>query len=83
MSNATVNNGPAIQTKGINFSLACDVQEIVLPDTPNQLARSLYATLRTLDQLNVDIIYFEKLPIHEEWDAIRDRLGRASVGSGV
>ena len=71
------------KSKEINFSLACDVQEIVLPDTPNQLARSLYATLRTLDQLNVDIIYFEKLPIHEEWDAIRDRLGRASVGSGV
>ncbi len=71
------------KSQDINLSSCSDIQEIVLPASPNQLARSLYATLRALDQLNVDVIYFEKLPDSEQWDAIRDRLGRASVGSGA
>lgn len=71
------------KSQDINLSSCSDIQEIVLPASANQLARSLYATLRALDQLNVDVIYFEKLPDSEQWDAIRDRLGRASVGSGA
>jgi L-threonylcarbamoyladenylate synthase len=47
------------------------------------VARELYALLRHLDTLNVDYIFFEQLPGGIEWDAIKDRLGRASVGSGV
>jgi L-threonylcarbamoyladenylate synthase len=58
-------------------------KELLLPLEPKSLARELYALLRQLDALNVDCIFFEKLPDGIEWDAIRDRLGRASVGSGV
>ena len=67
----------------IDFSLASHLDEVLLPGTSNDLAKCLYATLRALDHLNVDVIYFEKLPDSEQWDAVRDRLGRASVGSGT
>jgi L-threonylcarbamoyladenylate synthase len=58
-------------------------KELVLPVESKSLARELYAMLRQLDALNVDCIFFEQLPGGIEWDAIRDRLGRASVGSGM
>jgi L-threonylcarbamoyladenylate synthase len=58
-------------------------KELVLPVESKSLARELYAMLRQLDALNVDCIFFEQLPDGIEWDAIRDRLGRASVGSGM
>jgi L-threonylcarbamoyladenylate synthase len=59
------------------------VKELVLPVESKTLARELYALLRQLDALNLDCIFFEQLPDGIEWDAIRDRLGRASVGSGM
>jgi len=58
-------------------------KELVLPVESKVLARKLYAMLRELDALKVDCIYFEQLPDGVEWDAVRDRLGRASVGSGM
>lgn len=58
-------------------------KELLLPLDSKGLARELYALLRQLDALNVDCIIFEKLPDGIEWDAVRDRLGRASVGSGM
>jgi L-threonylcarbamoyladenylate synthase len=58
------------------------VKELVLPVESKTLARELYALLRQLDGLNLDCIFFEQLPDGIEWDAIRDRLGRASTGSG-
>ena len=70
-------------TINVDFSVSGHLDEVVLPSTSDELAKSLYATLRALDQLSVDIIYFEKLPDSEQWDAVRDRLGRASVGSGA
>ncbi len=58
-------------------------KEVLLPLESKAVARELYALLRQLDALSVDYIFFEQLPGGLEWDAIRDRLGRASVGSGV
>ncbi len=58
-------------------------KEVLLPLESKAVARELYALLRQLDALKVDCIFFEQLPDGLEWDAIRDRLGRASVGSGV
>ncbi len=58
-------------------------KEVLLPLESKAVARELYALLRQLDALSVDCIFFEQLPDGLEWDAIRDRLGRASVGSGV
>jgi L-threonylcarbamoyladenylate synthase len=58
-------------------------KELVLPVESRVFARELYAMLRQLDALDLDCIFFERLPDGIEWDAIRDRLGRASVGSGL
>ena len=58
-------------------------KEVLLPLESNAVGRELYALLRHLDALNVNCIFFEQLPDGVEWDAIRDRLGRASVGSGM
>jgi L-threonylcarbamoyladenylate synthase len=65
------------------LSLKSVAKELVLPVESKALARELYAMLRQLDALKVDCIFFEQLPDGIEWDAIRDRLGRASVGSGM
>ena len=58
-------------------------KELVLPVEAKALARELYALLRQLDALSLDCIFFQQLPEGIEWDAIRDRLDRASVGSGM
>lgn len=59
------------------------VKEIFLPENPTDLARELYALLRDLDKLSVDLILFQELPSDSRWAAVKDRLGRASVGSGT
>ena len=57
--------------------------EYVIPNTPVELAKTLYATLRSLDKSNYDLIIFPSLPVGSDWDAVRDRLTRAVVGSGL
>jgi L-threonylcarbamoyladenylate synthase len=57
--------------------------EYILPNNPVEMARNLYATLRSLDKLNYKLIIFQDLPAGVLWDAVRDRLSRAAVGSGV
>lgn len=66
-----------------DFGLENVTKELILPLESRVLARELYAMLRRLDTQNLDCIFFEQLPDGIEWDAIRDRLGRASVGSGL
>ena len=65
------------------YGLKNVTKELVLPLESKAFARELYAMLRQLDALNLDCIFFEQIPDGIEWDAIRDRLGRASVGSGL
>lgn len=45
----------------------------------NEYARTLYANLHILDQLNLDFILIESPPNTQEWFAINDRLKRASA----
>jgi L-threonylcarbamoyladenylate synthase len=59
------------------------ITEIIIPHNPEAFAKQLYSLLRNLDQSNYDLIAFQKLPTHENWDAVRDRLSRAEVGSGA
>ena len=54
------------------------VNIIVMPNKPDQYAKILYQTLHKLDQLNLDLIAIEKLPASLEWNAITDRLQRAT-----
>lgn len=52
------------------------------PNDPVGYAHGLYANLRDLDACGADFIVVEALPDDVAWQPIRDRLGRAAVGSG-
>ncbi len=45
---------------------------------PEQYAQDLYANLRTLDKAGCQRILVQDVPLDERWDAVRDRLTRAS-----
>ena len=49
-----------------------------LADDPAGYARGLYAALRDLEDADCGAIVIEQVPATAEWDAIRDRLSRAS-----
>jgi len=50
-----------------------------LPDDPQGYARGLYAALRDLEDAGCTAIVIEEVPSDPAWDAIRDRLTRASA----
>lgn len=54
---------------------------ICLPNHAHGYAHGLYHALRELDTINADFIVIENLPDDKNWDAVRDRLMRAVVGS--
>ncbi|MDO9238484.1 MAG: L-threonylcarbamoyladenylate synthase [Methylicorpusculum sp.] len=49
------------------------------PLKPEPYAQLLYAALRQLDHLNLDIIVVEQPPENEDWRAINDRLKKATI----
>ena len=49
-----------------------------LPDDAQGFARGLYAALRDLEDADCTAILVEQVPQGPEWDAVRDRLSRAS-----
>jgi L-threonylcarbamoyladenylate synthase len=51
----------------------------VAPETPEEYARLLYATLRRLDDAGCRLIVVEAPPLLPEWAAVRDRLDRAAT----
>jgi L-threonylcarbamoyladenylate synthase len=46
---------------------------------PQQYTHDIYLKLRELDKENFQQIWIEAVPLGDEWDAVRDRLWRASV----
>lgn len=50
-----------------------------MPDDAADAARQLFATLRDLDAQGVTLIWVETPPATADWDAVRDRLQRASA----
>lgn len=54
------------------------VQWRVLPADPGEYAQQLYAQLRALDELQLDLILLEVPPHTAPWEAVRDRLRRAA-----
>ena len=50
-----------------------------MPRTAPAAARSLFATLRRLDDAGVDAIWVEAVPYGLAWDGVRDRLQRAAA----
>lgn len=51
---------------------------VAAPDEAESYARSLYATLRLLDESGADVILVEEPPYGSSWEAIHDRLNRAT-----
>ena len=49
-----------------------------MPSTPDEYARSLYASLHRADQSGVEMIWVQKPPQESGWDAIVDRVMRAT-----
>ena len=49
-----------------------------MPTDPTEYARELYASLRCLDVMGAQCIFIEMPPSDSKWDAIRDRLIRAT-----
>lgn len=55
-----------------------DGQQELLPDDPHGFARDLYAALYRLEQQHVHILRVVDVPLESAWDAVRDRLRRAT-----
>lgn len=53
-------------------------QVVVMPESPEEYGRELYAALHRLDEGRVNLILAERPPAGPAWDAIRDRLARAA-----
>ena len=51
----------------------------VIPHDAEAFARALYAELHECDESGAELIIIEALPETNEWQAIADRLRRASV----
>jgi L-threonylcarbamoyladenylate synthase len=54
------------------------IEFISMPANPQDYAHELYATLRLLDKKHFQCIVIQTVPEGDAWDAIRDRLQRAS-----
>jgi L-threonylcarbamoyladenylate synthase len=65
-----------------NVAASSDVVVVPMPDDPAAFAAALYATLHALDQRGLDRIVCDAIPAGERWDAVRDRLTRASSPGG-
>ena len=66
-----------------NFDTSRFKECLKLDDNPKAYARHLYHSLRELDAWGVAQIAIEDLPNDAAWDAVRDRLKRAVVGSNL
>jgi L-threonylcarbamoyladenylate synthase len=54
-------------------------RQIFVGDTPREYAKNLYAALAELDALGIEVIEIEKPPTSEAWQAVWDRLTKATT----
>ncbi len=54
-------------------------RQIFVGDTPREYAKNLYAALAELDALGIEVIEIEKPPTSEGWQAVWDRLTKATT----
>ena len=54
-----------------------------MPDQPDDYGQVLYAALRKLDSMQLDIILVEQLPTVDSWIAVNDRLKKATASNTV
>ena len=55
-----------------------DSNVFILANDPADYAQQFYASLRALDRLELKSILIEMPPATREWEAVRDRIGRAT-----
>lgn len=55
------------------------IRVIRMPGQADDYAQALYASLRELDSLQLDMILVEQPPDTEAWRAVNDRLGKATL----
>jgi len=63
----------------LEIAEAGQIRVLRLPEQAARYAQSLYAALRELDSLQLDIILIEQPPQTEAWRAINDRLSKATA----
>ncbi len=55
---------------------------VIMPDDPVSYGRELYARLRDVDAWGCELLLVEQPPSSEGWEAVQDRLTRATGGRG-
>jgi L-threonylcarbamoyladenylate synthase len=69
----------AVYARVVLRSKAAQVLRRRMPDDAASTARQLFAVLREFDAQGVKLIWVETPPPGADWDAVRDRLQRASA----
>jgi L-threonylcarbamoyladenylate synthase len=83
LQTATLQQGPLalLAYTPLSGPLPAILKLIKMPQDAAHYAHDLYDKLREADHLSCQGIFIEAVPAGEEWDAIRDRLTRASGSS--
>jgi L-threonylcarbamoyladenylate synthase len=69
----------AVYSRSVAPGAAAGVLHRRMPAQPEAAAHELFAALRELDALGVQLIWVEEPPEGAEWDGVRDRLRRAAA----
>ncbi len=64
---------------GLTFQEPKTSEQIKMPDDPNAYGTNLYRALKRLDLQGLDTIFVENPPSHPDWEAVHDRLKKASA----
>jgi L-threonylcarbamoyladenylate synthase len=64
---------------GLTFHEPKTSDQIKMPDDPHAYGANLYRALRRLDTNGIRTIYVENPPSHPDWEAVHDRLKKASA----
>ena len=70
----------AVLARSVREPEGFDGAWIAAPRDPTGYAHGLYASLRSLEASNADVILVESIPATPEWLAVGDRLSRATHG---
>jgi L-threonylcarbamoyladenylate synthase len=66
-------------TYQLDIAATAQLRVLRLPEQAANYAQSLYAALRELDNLQLDVILIELPPQTESWRAVNDRLNKATA----
>ena len=67
---------------GLTFDAPANPKQIKMPLSARAYSAVLYDTLHKLDRMKVSTVYVQMPPEEPEWEAVRDRLDKASSTEG-